>query len=88
MTEGLTRLGYDFIPSAGNFVAFDSAEPGNDLFQRMLREGVIVRAIAEYGLPNHVRVSIGLESENARFLSVLAKVGARAQSKSSNNAES
>ncbi len=88
VTEGLTRLGYDFIPSAGNFVAFDSAEPGNDLFQRMLREGVIVRAIAEYGLPNHVRVSIGLESENARFLSVLAKVGARAQSKSSNNAES
>ena len=88
VTEGLTRLGYDFIPSAGNFVAFDSAEPGNDLFQRMLREGVIVRAIAEYGLPNHVRVSIGLESDNARFLSVLAKVGARAQSKSSNNAES
>ena len=39
VTEGLTRLGYDFIPSAGNFVAFDSAEPGNDLFQRMLREG-------------------------------------------------
>ena len=88
VTEGLTRLGYDFIPSAGNFVAFDSAEPGNDLFQRMLQEGVIVRAIAEYGLPNHVRVSIGLESENARFLSVLAKVGARAQPKSSNNAES
>ncbi len=88
MTEGLTRLGYDFIPSAGNFVAFDSAEPGHDLFQRMLQEGVIVRAIAEYGLPNHVRVSIGLESENERFLSVLAKVGSYSRPKSTPQAES
>ena len=81
MTEGLTTLGYDFIPSAGNFVAFDCGESGSDLFQRMLREGVIVRAIAEYGLPNHVRVSIGLAAENERFLAVLAKVGARAGAK-------
>ena len=88
MTEGLTRLGYDFIPSAGNFLAFDSAEPGHDLFQRMLQEGVIVRAIAEYGLPNHVRVSIGLEPENERFLSVLAKVGSHARPKSTPQAES
>ena len=77
MTEGLTALGYDYIPSAGNFVAFDCGEPGDALFQRMLKEGVIVRAIAEYGLPNHVRVSIGLAAENERFLSVLAQVGAR-----------
>jgi histidinol-phosphate aminotransferase len=81
MTEGLTALGYDFIPSAGNFVAFDCGESGSDLFQRMLREGVIVRAIAEYGLPNHVRVSIGLAAENERFLAVLAKVGAKAGAK-------
>jgi histidinol-phosphate aminotransferase len=38
-----------------------------------------VRAIAEYGLPNHVRVSIGLAAENERFLSVLAQVGARSK---------
>ena len=88
MTEGLTRLGYDFIPSAGNFVAFNCAEPGQDLFQRLLQEGVIVRAIGEYGLPNHVRVSFGLESENERFLSVLAKVGAHAGLKSTSQAES
>ena len=69
-------------------MAFDSAEPGHDLFQRMLQEGVIVRAIAEYGLPNHVRVSIGLESENERFLSVLTKVGSHARPKSTPQAES
>ena len=37
-----------------------------------------MRAIAEYGLPNHVRVSIGLAAENERFLAVLGKVGANA----------
>ena len=79
MTRGLSALGYDYIPSAGNFVAFDCGEPGDALFQRMLKEGVIVRAIAEYGLPNHVRVSIGLAAENERFLSVLAQVGARSK---------
>lgn len=79
MTEGLTALGYEYIPSAGNFVAFDCGESGDALFQRMLQEGVIVRAIAEYGLPNHVRVSIGLAAENERFLSVLARVGAKAR---------
>jgi histidinol-phosphate aminotransferase len=85
MTEGLIALGYDFIPSAGNFVAFDCGESGGDLFQRMLKEGVIVRAIAEYGLPNHVRVSIGLAAENERFLAVLGKVGANAAGSGAGN---
>jgi histidinol-phosphate aminotransferase len=51
----------------------------------MLKEGVIVRAIAEYGLPNHVRVSIGLAAENERFLAVLGKVGANAAGSGAGN---
>jgi histidinol-phosphate aminotransferase len=39
-----------------------------DVYQRLLESGVIVRPIANYGMPDHLRVSIGLESENARFL--------------------
>ncbi len=74
LSSGLTALGYELIPSAGNFISFDAKEPGADLFQRLLHEGVIVRPIAEYGLAQHVRVSIGLPSENERFLTALAKV--------------
>jgi histidinol-phosphate aminotransferase len=74
MLAGLTQLGYSYIPSAGNFVSFDCGEPGPDVFQRLLQQGIIVRPIAEYGLPNHIRVSIGLPSENERFLAALAKV--------------
>jgi len=40
----------------------------------LLQQGVIVRPITEYGLPNHIRVSIGLPSENERFLTALAKI--------------
>jgi histidinol-phosphate aminotransferase len=72
VTEGLTRLKLDYIPSYGNFVSFrvkDAAE----VFQKLLKAGVIVRPIASYGMPQHLRVTIGLESENRRFLESLQK---------------
>ena len=74
ITAGLTELGLDYIPSMGNFVSFDARRSGTEVFQALLRQGLIVRPIAEYGLPNHVRVSIGLPEENQRFLDVLPSV--------------
>ena len=69
---GLKRLGLDYIPSHGNFVSFRVKDaPG--VYQRLLRQGVIVRPIANYGMPDHLRVTIGLESENARFLESLQR---------------
>jgi histidinol-phosphate aminotransferase len=72
MTEGLTRLGLAYIPSFGNFVSFRVPNAGQ-VFQRLLAAGVIVRPIAGYGLPEHLRVSIGLPSENTRFLEALER---------------
>ncbi len=67
---GLQQLSLAYIPSYGNFIAFKV--PGAAaVFQKLLKAGVIVRPIANYGMPDHLRVSIGLESENARFLEVL-----------------
>jgi histidinol-phosphate aminotransferase len=43
----------------------------------LLREGVIVRPVANYGMPNHLRITIGLPAENSRFLEALTKVLAR-----------
>jgi histidinol-phosphate aminotransferase len=79
ITTGLESLGLDYIPSLGNFVAFAvPARPGapeaKDVYERLLHLGVIVRPIAEYGLPRHLRVSIGLPEENARFLEALGRV--------------
>jgi histidinol-phosphate aminotransferase len=70
LTEGLGALGLEFIPSYGNFVSFQVPNAA-EVFQRLLKSGVIVRPIAGYGMPDHLRVSIGLESENARFLESL-----------------
>ncbi len=70
IVAGLQRQGLAHIPSYGNFVTF--RVPGAAaVFRKMLKSGVIVRPIANYGMPDHLRVSIGLESENARFLGAL-----------------
>lgn len=70
ITGGLAALGLRYIPSCGNFVSFEVAKAGA-VYQSLLKAGVIVRPIGGYGMPNHLRVSIGLESENARFLESL-----------------
>ena len=70
LTEGFQRLGLDWIPSAGNFVTFKVGD-GAAVNAALLQRGVIVRPIGGYGMPEWLRVSIGLEAENARFLEVL-----------------
>jgi len=67
-------LGLGVNPSVGNFVLVDMGAPAQPLFDAMLREGVIVRPVANYELPNHLRISIGLPSENDRLLAALEKV--------------
>ncbi len=70
VVAGLGQLGLKHIPSYGNFVTFEVPDAAA-VFRRLLQLGVIVRPIAAYGMPGHLRVSIGLESENARFLDAL-----------------
>jgi len=74
---GLRLLGLKWIPSKANFIAVDLEREGASVYQGLLREGVIVRPIGGYGMPNHLRVSVGLPAENTRFLEALAKVLAR-----------
>lgn len=74
ITEGLTKLNLHAIPSVANFIAFDCGRPAQPIYEALLHEGVIVRPIGGYGMPNHLRVSIGLGEENERFLQALQKV--------------
>jgi len=71
MCKGLGDIGLSWIPSAGNFIAVDLARPAEPIVTSMLRAGVIVRPIANYGMPSHIRVTIGLEQENKRALDAL-----------------
>jgi histidinol-phosphate aminotransferase len=72
--SGFEALGLDYIPSTGNFITVDVGEDASGIDQALLREGCITRPIANYGLPNHLRISIGLEEENDRLLTTLKKV--------------
>ena len=73
ITQGLQKLGLEFIPSFANFVSFRITNAG-DIYQKLLQNGVIVRPIANYEMPDYLRVSIGLFSENSRFLEVLSDI--------------
>lgn len=69
---GLKRLGLEHIPAHGNFVTFKMGNAAA-VNQKLLQQGVIVRPIAGYGLPDWLRVTIGTESENTLFLQALTK---------------
>ena len=68
---GLERLGYPVIPSHGNFITFQAGDAAT-LNQTLLKQGVIVRPLGGYGMPEWLRVTIGSETDNARFLEALA----------------
>jgi histidinol-phosphate aminotransferase len=79
LTAGCERLGLRWIPSYANFLTVeiprrDGASRAGPVYQGLLRQGVIVRPVAGYALPDHLRVTIGLPEENDRFLAVLAAV--------------
>ena len=76
LCEGCKRLGIGWIPSYGNFVTVEIPRAGTQsqagaVFQKLLRAGVIVRPLAGYAMPDHLRVTVGLADENARFLEAL-----------------
>lgn len=71
LEAGFTAMKLSWIPSRGNFIAVDLGREAAPIFNSLLRQGVIVRPVANYGMPHHLRVSIGLPEENQRFLDVL-----------------
>jgi histidinol-phosphate aminotransferase len=79
--EGLAQLAgaceqrsLGYIPSVANFLSIDVGRDAGPVYQALLREGVIVRPVTGYGLPNHLRVTVGREHENRRFIDALDKV--------------
>jgi|UniRef100_A0A7C3WG56 histidinol-phosphate aminotransferase len=70
----LSRLGLEYVPSQANFILIGVPRPGQEVYQAMLKEGVIVRAMDAYGFPECIRVNVGRPEENERFLKTLKKV--------------
>jgi histidinol-phosphate aminotransferase len=71
LEAGVTALGLSYEPSRANFLLINVQADPAATFNALLKEGVIVRPV---GIADHIRVSIGTEAENAKFLAALAKV--------------
>jgi histidinol-phosphate aminotransferase len=71
LEQSFATLGLTFVPSHANFVLVKVGDAGR-VYQRLLEQGVIVRPVANYGLPEWLRVTVGTDAENRRFLDALA----------------
>ena len=72
MESELDQMGLERLPSRGNFIAFAVAD-ADAVFEKLLDDGVIVRKLAEYEMPNWLRATIGREDENTRLLEALRR---------------
>ena len=74
LEDACHQMGLGYIPSVGNFLTIDFGRDAMPVYEALLHEGVILRPIGVYGLPNHLRVTVGLPDENARFIAALRRV--------------
>lgn len=74
LASGFEKLGLSYIPSVGNFISVKIGGNASDVYLKLLQEGIIVRPIAAYNMPDYLRVSVGLADENGACLTAMAKV--------------
>jgi histidinol-phosphate aminotransferase len=75
--DALDRLDLTYFKSEANFFLIDVGQPADIVFENMLRQGVIVRSMHAYGFPTFIRINVGLETENRRFICALERVLSR-----------
>ncbi|MCW8964953.1 MAG: histidinol-phosphate transaminase [Gammaproteobacteria bacterium] len=73
LEAAFTKLGLSFIPSAGNFICVNFGRDAMPIYDALLQQGVIVRPIANYDMPTWLRVTVGSELENQRFIDALGE---------------
>jgi histidinol-phosphate aminotransferase len=74
VVEALAGIGLRSIPSVANFLCVEFGDRSGAVYEGLLRRGVIVRPVANYGLPRHLRITIGTAQENSRLLQLLPEV--------------
>lgn len=72
--DALRRIGVKSFPTQANFFLIDVGKNADEVFENMLRNGVIIRSMTSYGYPNYIRINVGLHEENVRFIEALAEV--------------
>jgi len=73
LESAFEKLGLSWIPSAGNFICVDFSKDAMPINDALLRQGIIVRPVANYGMPTYLRITVGTEEENQRFIDALGQ---------------
>ncbi|MEJ1297918.1 MAG: histidinol-phosphate transaminase [Candidatus Sedimenticola sp. (ex Thyasira tokunagai)] len=74
LSAALDEMKVDYIPSVGNFITVDVGRPVEEVDLALLKQGCIGRPLANYGMPQHLRITIGTATENSRFIEALKEV--------------
>src|SRR5690606_8559948 len=74
LTGEFKRLGLPYYPAHGNFIMFDVKRPAKEVFEALLKKGVIVRGGHALDFPTKIRVTVGSAEQNAKFVSALEQV--------------
>ncbi len=72
LQKAFTELQLSYLPTMGNFISVNVKQDGMALYQRLLQQGVIVRPVANYAMPEYLRITIGTQQQNERFVETLA----------------
>jgi len=72
--QACNKLELEFIPTAANFISINVKQNGRDVFEKLLRKGIIVRPVDNYGMPDFIRITVGSMEENQRCIEALTEV--------------
>jgi len=71
LQNAFTDMSLDHLPTMGNFISVNMKQDGLQLYQKLLHQGVIVRPVANYAMPEYLRITIGTQPQNERFIETL-----------------
>lgn len=74
LNEQFARLGLKPFPAYGNFIMVDVGEPAAEVFEGLLRQGIIVRGGHQLGFPTSIRVTVGSREQNEKFVAALEQI--------------
>jgi len=74
LQDAFTNLGLEYLPTMGNFISVNLRRDGQAVYDALLKKGVIVRPVGNYNMPDFLRITIGTEAQNQRFIKALIEV--------------
>lgn len=74
LEDEFSKLNIEYIDSVGNFISFKTKRATHEIYEDFLKNGIIIRPIESYDMPNFLRVTIGTATENSAFIETLEQL--------------